>query len=130
MAGGIRIRMSKVKKAVTDSAYQAHDETVAEVRRRYMGRWMEELGITDEAQFDSTSNPAVHIEWLLCDPVIRDKAKNHDEDWLAMLTEEEREVYFRKDENGDSYSDVAKLNMFNPVTAAKQLREAKRRGFR
>ena len=120
MAGGIRIRMSKVKKAVTDSAYQAHDQTVAQVRERYMGRWMEELGITDKAQFDSASDPAVHIEWLLCDPVIWDMAKHREDEWLAMLTEEERWTYFNKtDEYGAHYPDVVKANMFNPVTAAR-----------
>lgn len=133
MAGGIRFKkgsMARMKKAVSDKADAIHDEMIAKARAGYMGRWMAELGISDMKDFDPTSNPAVHIEWLLTDPANRVLAKKHPDEWLAMLTEEEREVYFRKDENGDSYSDVTKLNDLNPVTAAKQLREAKKRGYR
>lgn len=90
----------------------------AQVRARYLPRWMaysEELtGRPCTSMEDIVwDDPQIHLESLLCDPVYCLSLRREDvrREFLGQLSEEEVELFFHRDENGDSYSDLVHPNI-------------------
>lgn len=101
------------------------DERVkATARAKWLTRWMEHTAevsgkpCEDPDGIDYTL-PHIHIEWLLCDPVNMARIKSRDPEVRArffdQLTEEEKVIYYQKDANGQSYSDMENINWKDEV---------------
>lgn len=101
-------------------------QTVAsQTKMKYMDRWMERSaeirGEPCESMNDIVwTDPQIHIESLLCDPVycLQLRRKEVQEEFLGQLTDEEVELFFHRDEEGNSYSDLVRPNI---VAALKSL---------
>lgn len=101
------------------------DDQLTLIRRTGMlERWAEISGVEDVKDVDFTI-PRVHLEFLLCDSKILrmisgGKRRN---EFLEMLTEEERELYLNTepDDDGATY-----LDLENPKVVRQMKKDAER----
>ena len=67
-----------------------HEKYVADIRAKWLGRWMEICGVDNPDDIDY-DNPYVHLEWLLCDPRVTAKLTGKRvDDALAMMDDMQR----------------------------------------
>lgn len=100
--------MKRMREAFGDWGDDQREKIAMQARTKFMPRWMEECGVDDWHDIDY-KNPQIHLEWILCDPVIlRDLQNEGGRDRLfQMLTEEEKDVYLNMtDEKGAKYTDL------------------------
>lgn len=107
-------------------------QTVAcQARAKYLDRWMERSaeirGEPCESMNDIVwTDPQIHIESLLCDPIYCLKLKNPEvrEEFLGQLTDEEVDLFFFRDEEGNSYSDLVRPDVVRALMAAVKHRQS------
>ena len=97
-----------VKDHMNDLLDQTFNNATLEAYKKYYPRWCKICEVETIEEIDYT-NPYVEIESKLCD--VRNlkmiRKGRHTEDFLKLLSSDEaRKLYYAKDENGDSYSDL------------------------
>ena len=111
---------------------QLRDQVTFQTRAEKLPLWMwrtEQLTGEPCTSYEDVAwdDPQIHLEWLLCDPAILfglTKPKKRDA-FLATLTDEERELYYTKDEDGASYSDLEHQKVRKAVAQAVLKRKKK-----
>lgn len=104
-----------VRNTLNIKADELHDRITAQARAQWLPRWMAHTAemtgrpCEDPDGIDYTL-PHIHIEWLLCDPTNQARIQSKDPEARArffdQLTAEEIAIYYEKDKNGESYSDM------------------------
>ena len=108
-----------------NKGHELRDQVAFQARAEKLPLWMwrtEQLTGEPCSSYECIAwdDPQIHLEWLLCDPAnlfALTKPKKRDA-FLATLTEEERKLYYTKDEDGASYSDLEHQSVRKEVTAA------------
>lgn len=107
-------KLKNMKDVIKDLPHRIHDEEVAQIRMHYYTRWayicnQDKYASEDELKalkyglgtlggMIDFHEPHVRIEWLLCDPQYQRAVKKDStrEEFLSLLTDEEREVYLNE----------------------------------
>lgn len=105
--------IAKARRTIAEAKDDKRQEAAYRVRLKYAERWMKETEEVTGKRCESIADvdlsiPQIHIEWLLCDPVYTLKLKNKQvaHEFMQELNEEERELFWYRDEQGHSYSDL------------------------
>lgn len=105
--------IAKARRTIAEAKDDKRQEAAYRVRLKYASRWMQETEEVTGRHCETIADvdlsiPQIHIEWLLCDPVYALKLKNKDvaHEFMLQLNEEERELFWYRDEQGHSYSDL------------------------
>lgn len=97
-----RAWMRKSRMAFSKPAEEDRQKQTDNTRAEFMAGWMKEAGITDWSEMDFSKYPQIHLEWVLCDPVILRglQLPNGREELFKLLTDEEKDIYLNYRWNG------------------------------
>lgn len=105
--------MARARRSIAEAKDNKRQEAAYRTRMKYASRWMEETEKVTGKHCKSIADvdltiPQIHLEWLLCDPVYALKLKDRQVayEFFLELNEEERELFWYRDEAGHSYSDL------------------------